>query len=76
MKINLKFKKNRNKSFTRIVHHPGRIQPFTVWVRGIVVWFAYTRDEAIHKFEDEILRQEEADATKRFIKNNSSAVCI
>lgn len=31
---------------TEISHHPGRVQPFTVWVDGEVVFFAKTRLEA------------------------------
>lgn len=31
---------------TEIARHPGRVQPFTVWVDGEVVGFAKTRLEA------------------------------
>ncbi len=57
--------KSRKKTITGIDHHPGRIQPFTVWCARVVVWFAYTYDEAERKLKEAILLKEDADATSR-----------
>jgi len=36
---------------TYIDYHPDRIQPYTVWIKGRVIWFAYTRPEAELKLD-------------------------
>lgn len=37
----------------QVVFYPdrGQTQPYTVWHRGIVIWFAYTETEAINALE-------------------------
>ena len=35
-----------------IVEHPGRCQPYTVWHKGFVVFFANTRKEAEAKLAE------------------------
>ena len=41
----------------RIVEHPGRQQPITVWRAGAVWWFAATREAADLLITQELTRE-------------------
>jgi hypothetical protein len=49
----------------RVVYHPGRAQPFTVWCDGTVVLFAVVREDAERRLRYEQMRSELRRADRR-----------